>query len=44
VFGIYGEGFPDPDPLSQRNRSGSGSGSVYHQAKIVGKTLIPTTL
>ncbi len=45
---------PDPDPhvfgppgsgsISQRYGSGSGSESFYHHAKIVRKTLIPTTV
>ncbi len=45
---------PDPDvfgppgfssgTIRQRYGSGSGSGSFYHQAKIVRKTLIPTSL
>ncbi len=47
---------PDPDPhvfgppgsgsgsASQRYGSGSGSGSFYHHAKIVRKTLIPSSL
>ncbi len=30
--------------ISQRYGPGSGSGSLYHQAKIVKKTLIPTAL
>jgi hypothetical protein len=35
---------PDPDPLVRGYESGSGygSGSIYHQTKIVIKTLIPT--
>jgi hypothetical protein len=39
---------PNPDPPDPHvfglPESGSGSGSFYHQAKIVRKTLIPTTL
>jgi hypothetical protein len=34
---------PDPDPLVF-GPPGSGSGSFYHHAKIVRKTLIPTTV
>jgi hypothetical protein len=33
-----------PGSGSISRRSGSGSGSFYHQAKIVGKTLIPTVM
>jgi hypothetical protein len=41
VFGPPGSG---SGAISQRYESGSGSvsGSFYHQAKIVGKTLVPT--
>jgi hypothetical protein len=37
-------GLPDPDPLvrGMDPESGSESGPLYHQAKIVRKTLIPT--
>ncbi len=38
----------NPDPLDQYvfgpPGSGSGSGSIYHHAKIIRKTLIPTVL
>jgi hypothetical protein len=37
VFGPPGSG-----AISQTQRYGSGSGSIYHQAKVVRKTLIPT--
>jgi hypothetical protein len=37
-------GLPDPDQDPLVKMYGSGSGSFYYQAKIVGKTLIPTVL
>ncbi len=35
---------PDPSDPYVFGPPGSGSGSLYHQAKIVRKTLIPTVL
>ena len=55
VFGSVADPDPNPDPPdphvfgppgsgSTSQRYGSGSGSVYHHAKIVRKTLIPSIL